>query len=731
MWLDLARLLIVSNRLPVNIVKRGGKLSFQSSVGGLVTGLGPVHKSRDSLWIGWLGITLDKFGEEEKEEILERLATKGLSPVFLSEEDVENYYNGFCNETIWPLFHYFPEFTVYSKEYWESYVRVNRAFCEAIVENAQPEDVIWIHDYHLMLLPKLVRNQLPDATIGFFLHIPFPSFEVFHLLPWRNEIVKGLLGADLIGFHTYDYVRYFLSSVRRILGLEHTLGQITLENRLVRVETFPMGIEYEKFAGIERDPKVQREIRNIRKKVGERKIILSIDRLDYTKGIPQRLEAFDTFLTNHPEYRQKVTLVMVAVPSRTEIESYITLKRQVDELVGRINGTHGTIGWVPVWYLYRSLPFYTLVSLYRVADVALVTPLRDGMNLISKEFIATKTDGKGVLILSEMTGAAKELSEAIIVNPNNREEIAEAIREALEMPEQEQIERNRNMQSRLRRYDIVRWVNEFMERLNNIKSLQKELNAKILTNGDRKKIIEDYVKSNNRLILLDYDGTLIPFAPRPQDAKPDEEILNLLRTLVQDSKNEVILISGRERGTLESWFGSLNVGLTAEHGVWVKDKAKPWEIIKPLKNDWKKTIRPYLELYTDRTPGSFIEEKEFSLVWHYRKADPEMGAMNVRQLKDDLLYVAASLNLGVLEGNKVIEIKNAGIDKGLATSRWLSKRNWDFIIAIGDDLTDEDTFAALPEHAYTIKVGLGPSRAKYNLKSVSDVRSLLKELAKI
>ncbi|MEM3594101.1 MAG: bifunctional alpha,alpha-trehalose-phosphate synthase (UDP-forming)/trehalose-phosphatase, partial [Candidatus Jordarchaeaceae archaeon] len=487
----MARLLIVSNRLPINIVKRGGKLSFQSSVGGLVTGLGPVHESRDSLWIGWLGVTLDKIGEEEREEILERLASKGLSPVFLSEEDVEKYYNGFCNETIWPLFHYFPEFTVYNKDYWDSYVRVNRTFCEAIVENAHPEDVIWIHDYHLMLLPKLVRDQLPDATIGFFLHIPFPSFEVFHLLPWRNEIVKGLLGADLIGFHTYDYVRYFLTSVRRILGLEHTLGQLTLENRLVRVETFPMGIEYEKFAGIERDPKVQMEIRNIRKKVGERKIILSIDRLDYTKGIPQRLEAFDTFLTNHPEYRQKVTLVMVAVPSRTEIESYIMLKRQVDELVGRINGTHGTIGWVPVWYLYRSLPFYTLVSLYRVADVALVTPLRDGMNLISKEFIATKTDGKGVLILSEMTGAAKELSEAIIVNPNNREEIAEAIREALEMSEEEQIERNRSMQSRLRRYDIVRWVNEFMEGLDNIKSLQKELNAKILTHGDRKKIIED------------------------------------------------------------------------------------------------------------------------------------------------------------------------------------------------------------------------------------------------
>nr|MDO8077352.1 bifunctional alpha,alpha-trehalose-phosphate synthase (UDP-forming)/trehalose-phosphatase [Candidatus Freyarchaeota archaeon] len=723
------RLLIVSNRLPISVVKRGGRLRFQLSVGGLATGLDSIRGSYRSLWIGWPGITLDKARGEEREEIYKTLTSENCYPIFLSPEEVEGYYNGFCNETIWPLFHYFPEYTVYNKSYWESYKRVNRIFCDEIVRFAEPDDIIWVHDYHLMLLPKMIRERLPDATIGFFLHIPFPSFEIFYLLPWRKEIVEGLLGADLIGFHTYDYVRYFFGSVRRILGYEHTMGQITADNRLIRVEAFPMGIKYERFVRVEQDPKVQREIERIRKKVGKRKIILSIDRLDYTKGIPRRLEAFDTFLTRYPEYREKVTLILVAVPSRTEIEHYILLKKQVDELIGRINGMHGTIGWMPVWYLYRLLPFHMLVSLYRIADVALVTPLRDGMNLISKEFIATKTDGKGVLILSEMAGAVKELGEAIVVNPNNREEVAEALKEALEMPEEEQIERNRIMQRRLKRYDLERWVKEFMDGLFKIKELQRELDAKRLTRDKKKKLMEDYVKSSRRLILLDYDGTLVPFATRPSMAKPDEELLGILEALSQDSKNEVVIISGRERGTLDRWFGKLDVGLTAEHGVWVKEKEGAWEIIKPLRNDWKEEIRPILEMYADKTPGSFIEEKEFSLVWHYRRADPELGEMNVRELKDTLLHLTATLNLGILEGSKVIEVKNAGIDKGLAASRWLSKEEWNFILAVGDDWTDEDVFAALPENAYSIKVGLERTQAKFNLNSVGDVRSLLKELA--
>ena len=724
----MGRLLIVSNRLPVSTVKRRGEVHIQPSVGGLATGLSSFYKSYHGLWIGWPGIALEKI-KGEKKEVKEVLEPESCHPIFLSQQDIENFYYGFCNKTIWPLFHYFIQYTVFSKNFWNAYKQVNEAFCDAVVRIAERGDTIWIHDYHLMLLPKLVREKIPDSTIGFFLHIPFPSFEVFSLLPWRKEIIEGLLGADLIGFHTYDCVRHFLDSVRRLLGYEHTLGQITTASRVVKVDAFPMGIDYERFAAVVNAPEVQKEIKKIRRKAGDRKIILSIDRMDYTKGIPQRLEAFDLFLEKNPEYKEKVLLILIAVPSRTGIEHYRLLKKQVDELVGEINGKHGTIDWMPVWYLYRYIPFRTLVALYHVADVALITPLRDGMNLMAKEFIATKLDGKGVLILSEMAGAAKELGEAIVVNPNNEEKIVSALEEALTMPEDEQIARNRAMQRRLRRYNVVRWANDFMERLSYIKKIQRELIAKRITPKTKKKLVEDYIKSTNRLLLLDYDGTLVPFAEKPEKAKPDDELLKLLEALTSNAENEVVIISGRDKKTLERWFGNLNVGLIAEHGAWIKEKEGDWETIEPLRNDWKKEMLPILELYVDRTPGSFIEEKEFSLVWHYRKVDPELASVRARELKETLLQLTANLNLGVLEGSKVIEVKNVGVSKGRAALRWISKSSRDFILAIGDDWTDEDVFATLPDKAYSIKVGLTPSKAGYNLTSHYEVRKLLRELA--
>jgi trehalose 6-phosphate synthase/phosphatase len=581
-----------------------------------------------------------------------------------------------------------------------------------------------------MLLPKFIREILPQATIGFFLHTPFPSFELFRLFPWRTPILEGILGADLVGFHTYDYVRYFLDSVHRILGYEHTFGQLTPGNRVVKVDAFPMGIDYDRFARTAHDADVQKEMKRIRKKVGKRKMILSVDRLDYTKGIVQRLEAFDLFLRNNSKYRKRITFILVAVPSRTKVEHYRLLKRQLDELVGRINGKYGTIDWIPVWYLYRSLPFHKLVALYSVADITLVTPLRDGMNLIAKEFIATKNDGRGVLILSEMTGAAQELGEALIVNPNDKEELMKALEYALTMPVKEQRARNRILQKRLQRYNVTRWAQDFMDGLSAVKKLQQERNARKLVAGIRKNLIDDYVKSAYRLILLDYDGTLVPFRERPQKAQPDTELLTLLQALAQHPQNEVVIISGRSKGTLDQWFGDLTVDLVGEHGAWIKEKETAWQIIEPLRKEWKEQIRPTLELYVDRTPASFIEEKEFSLIWHYRKVDPELASVRTKELEDLLLHITTNLSLEVMKGNKVIEVKNAGIHKGRAVLHWISKKKWDFVLAIGDDVTDEDTFAVLPESAYSIKVGLDLSQAKFNVDSVTDVRLLLKQLVR-
>jgi trehalose 6-phosphate synthase/phosphatase len=692
-------------------------------VGGLATGLASFYQERQGLWIGWPGVPKEVPG---KQEIQEKLAKALCHPVFLPQCDVKDYYHGFCNKTIWPLFHYFTQYPVYDQGLWEAYRRVNQAFCRVVIEAAEPGDTIWVHDYHLMLLPQLIREELPEATIGFFLHIPFPSSEVFRLLPWRKEIVAGILGADLVGFHTYDYVRHFLTSVRYLLGYESTLGHIATPNRVVKVDAFPMGIDYEKFAGSREDPKVQQEISEIRRQVGDRKMILSIDRLDYTKGIPERLEAFDLFLDEHPEYKEKIVLILVVVPSRTGVERYRQLARRLDGLVGKINGRHGTIGWVPVWYMFRSLPFHTLVALYNAADVALITPLRDGMNLIAKEFVASSE--RGVLILSEMAGAAKELGEAITVNPNDREEIAQALARALVSTEQ--ITHNRRMRERLRRYDVRKWADDFLQGLSGVKEVQGTLAAREVTPKTCREFTQSYHKQKKRLFLLDYDGTLVPLAQKPAEAVPDKALVELLTALAKEAGNEVVIVSGRVKEQLERWFGRLDLGLVAEHGVWIRERGGEWETIEPLEGHWKAEVRPILEFYVDRTPGSALEEKDFSLAWHYRRVDPELAVVRARELADTLQGLTANFNLGVLWGDKVIEIKSGAVNKGRAALRWISKADWDFIMAIGDDRTDEDVFACLPSFAYSIRVGMNPSRARFNLRSPLAVRSLLEELVR-
>ena len=720
------RLLIVSNRLPVTIQERKGELQVERSVGGLATGLSSWYKSSDSIWIGWAGIGRKKIKKEK--DIVATLRSENCYPVPLSEYDVEAYYHGFCNRTIWPLFHYFPLYAQYSADFWRAYERVNTTFANVVAGIARPNDIIWVHDYHLMLLPSLLRERLSRASIGFFLHIPFPAFEIFRLLPWRNQILEGLLGADLVGFHTYEYTGHFLNSTHHLLGYEATMGQITMADRTVKADTFPMGINYERYSSVAQDLRVQAERKRVRKKLGDCRVILSVDRLDYTKGIPERLEAFSAFLDRYPKFNRKVLLVLVVVPSRTRVEHYIQLKKRVDGLVGEINGKHGTIGWIPVWYLYRSLPFYSLTALYSLADVALVTPLRDGMNLVAKEYTAAQTDGKGVLILSETAGAAQELGEAIIINGNNQEDITEALAKALEMPEQEQVERNRIMQKRLRRYDVVRWANEFIDKLLYTKKLQREMEAKSLTPEIQRKLASDFQESEKALLLLDYDGTLVPFSPKPVEAMPGASLLRLLERLARNPHNEVVLISGRDKNTLESWFGRLNVGLVAEHGVWIREKGGEWEMIETLTSEWKEEVYPILESWVDRTPGSFIEEKEFSLVWHYRKADPQLGELRARELIDNLSNITANLNLQILEGSKVVEVKNTGINKGRTALIWIARQEWDFILALGDDWTDEDTFKVLPSTAWSIKVGFGASAARFSLSSPSKATSLLRKM---
>ena len=726
----MSRLILVSNRLPVTIDKRKGKYQFKPSVGGLATGLSAFHEKLDSRWIGWCGITSNQLNAGKRRELDIVLNNQYHSiAVPLNRQDVQLFYSGFCNKTLWPLFHYFPNFASYSDKTWEAYVRINQVFANVVIQQADHQDIIWVHDYHLFLLPLMLRNRIPQAQVGFFLHIPFPSYEIFRLLPWREQILEGMLGADLIGFHSYDYVRHFDSAVRRIMGHEHTMGQINTQNRIVRVDAFPMGIDYDRFALANVEDTFSSKLRQQHCANTDAKIILSVDRLDYTKGIPERLKAFDYFLDKYSHYKKTVSLILIAVPSRTSVESYKKLKRDIDELVGRINGKHSTPGWMPVRYYYRSFPFKDLIAFYNLADVALITPLRDGMNLIAKEYIASRKNSTGVLILSEMAGAANEMGEAIIINPQNRDQVADAIHQALTMPEEEQIQRSKLIANRLKRYNVNTWAEDFIDRLDHIKSMQDELQTKQITEGNRATIIHHYKHADTRLLLLDYDGTLTSFKRKPQEASPDTEILNLIERLNRDSKNRVVIISGRDRETLTHWFGHLPLALSAEHGVWIKSRDCDWHMLERVHADWKVKIRPILQLFADRTPGAFIEEKAYSLVWHYRGANLEMGNVRARELKEELLHLTVNLNLQVMEGSKVLEIKNSNINKGRAALFWISETQWDFILAIGDDHTDEYIFNELPEKAYTIKVGLSMTKARYFLRDPHDVRSLLRSLA--
>ena len=733
----MSRFLIISNRLPVQINLTEDNIEVTSSVGGLATGMISVSKSSDSLWIGWSGVDKEKLTDEQQTMVNNALKKENSVDVNLTQEDVELYYEGFSNKTIWPLFHYFNQFVLYEEEQWQAYQRVNQKFADVIAENMEGVDRIWIHDYHLLLLPQLVKKRFPEATIGFFLHIPFPSYELFRILPWRNEIIKGMLGADLLGFHTFDYERHFMSAVRRLLGYDININEINLPRRVVKVDNFPMGIDYDKFhnMALESQKRSVREKSEVRKELEryyllypETKFILSIDRLDYTKGIINRLLAFEYFLKEYPEYRDNVTLVLLAVPSRIGVEQYQQMKSEVDETVGRINGEFSSINRTPIWYFYRSMPFENLVDLYNYCEIALITPIRDGMNLVAKEFIASKTDGRGVLILSEMAGAAKEMSEALIINPNNKPQIAQAIKKAIEMPLDEQIERNTILQKRLKRYNIEKWATDFLNSLDKVRQNEQKYLAKKLTAANINKIAEELRVSNNRVFFLDYDGTLTGFVDNPQHAKPDAELYSLLDRISENPNNRVVLISGRDRKTFEEWFGDKPYTLIVEHGVWIRSAGSDWEMIEQLDDSWKENIRSSLEFYVDRTPGSFVEEKNYSLVWHYRKSDPELGLNRAIELKDELTSLVANLNLEILEGNKVIEIKNRGINKGRAAQKLLQLNPADKIIAIGDDWTDEFLFSALPDEAISIKVGMANTLAGYKVENYEEVRNLLKEL---
>jgi trehalose 6-phosphate synthase/phosphatase len=652
-----------------------------------------------------------------------------LVPVPLSGDQVTRYYEGFSNGVLWPLFHYLIEQIPLQVSDWDAYVEANERFADVVAASYRPGDLIWVHDYQLLLLPGLLRRRIPDARIGFFLHIPFPSEELFRTLPARERILEGLLGADLVGFHTPAYLRHFATSLIDILGLSVEIDRVQLPDREVRLGVFPMGVDAAMFDALAADPAVEEEARAIRGD-GSVRLLVGVDRLDYTKGIPRRLLAYERMLHAHPELRERVRLLQVAVPSRTGVGAYQDFRTLVDQLVGRINGAFGTPRWVPVHYIFRALSESDLVALYRAADVMLVTPLRDGMNLVAKEFIASRRDGDGVLVLSEFAGAAWELPEAVRVNPYDVEGAAEVYYRALTMPADERKARLVPLRSRVRAFDVHRWVSSFLEQLEESTPVAPPRGPPAGTEAAREALANRLADTDAMLLLLDYDGTLVPFAATPDLARPDPGLVALLGAAAARPDTEVHVVSGRAREALDHWLGHLPVWLHAEHGFWSRaPDSKEWMPAAEPGGSWREPVLAILRDITARTPGSLIEVKAAAIAWHYRMADPETGARRANELRLHLNQVLSNQPVEILPGHRLLEIRPYGIHKGRIVAQLSAERlSSTAVVAIGDDRTDEDLFAALPPDAVTIRVGPGPTRARFRLDGIPAVRSLLRTI---
>ncbi len=736
----MSRLIIVSNRLPFSIDHEGDEIKLRQSSGGLVSAIKSYFENNrtqeeitEKLWVGvadfpkedWNSFVVNEARENDFE----------IHPLFVDKQVYNDYYNGFSNSVLWPLFHYFPTLVQYPVNYYDAYVQVNRKLCNELLPMLRPSDIIWIHDYQLMLLPQMLRQHKPHGIIGFFLHIPFPSYEIYRLLPneWKKSLLQGLMGADVVGFHTHDYVQHFIQSVKMILGADTYFHTLQYQNRLIRADLFPIGIDYKKFNNTTNDPEVLRYKNEVQKAFNHKKIIFSVDRLDYTKGIMDRLNGFEFFLEQNTQRKENVIFILNVVPSRDEIPTYNERKKQLEEKISTINGKFSTISWQPIIYRYQHLPFHELLALYQLADVALITPLRDGMNLVAKEFVASSVSRTGVLILSELAGAASELNEALLVNPTDVYDIANSIERALNMPLQEQRNRMVLMQRRLQEYDVVKWVNDFLEQLRDTKKEQQKLTVKTLDEKTVNTICRHYAEAKKRFFLIDYDGTLVPITRLPAEAIPDEQVKNFLASLSSDTDNHVAIISGRDAGTMEKWFGNLRLTLVAEHGASLKMRNEPWQQLVTASDQWKDQVRRLMQIFVTRCVGSFIEEKTSTLAWHYRNTQVDLGFTRSRELINNLSQLIQNTPLQVIDGNKIVEVRMAGFDKGTITLKILNEAQPDFVLSIGDDTTDEDMFKMLEDSAfavktYTIKIGNRGTAAKYTLPSQQQVMPLLNKL---
>lgn len=725
----MGKLIMVSNRLPVGI---GADGEMTRTTGGLASALEGLKGTEKQVWVGWPGGVREDFSDPEGTAA--SLEEMGFRPVFLTRAELDGFYEGYSNSSLWPVLHSMVARAKFSRDWWNTYHEVNRRFAEVVLECAEDGDTVWIHDYHLLPLPQMLRAAGKRLKIGFFLHTPFPTSEVFRALPQRTALLEGLLGADLLGFHTYDYLRHFRSSMLRVLGVESEMDRLWVDGREVRMGVHPIGHNHLSFEAAMTAPGFPEVLAEHRKNLSDKRIILNVERLDYTKGVPEKLAAMRCFLNEHPDKRNEVLFVLIAVPSRQGVGEYDTLTEDVQREVGAINGDYGTIGHTPIQFLHRGFPLADLAAFYALAEVCLVTPLRDGMNLVAKEFLDCQRHNSGtrpgVLILSEFAGAAQELSLALQVNPYDVDKVAEAINQALEMPDAERWKRIEGMQGRLRKQHSGVWAARFLGELDAMPPAEVRVEVSAMLPVARK-LADDLAAGRKVALFLDYDGTLRDFVDVPDDAVPDAALPPLLSELAAVPGLSVTVVSGRPPSFLEKHFAGLGVTLVAEHGYrWLDHGVGEWELFNPHVNiDWKAAVREHLEQASLLTPGTHVEEKQSALVWHYRKADPEFGLWRARSLLHELTTMAANLPVTVHHGQKIVEISSLQVSKGMAVDHLIRIWEVDVALAAGDDQTDETMISLDPPGVNFIGVKVGKSSTRATRRTdLAGIRKFLVDL---
>jgi trehalose 6-phosphate synthase/phosphatase len=716
---DESPLVVVSNRLSVTLHRGAKGLEYRRSAGGLISALEPMLRSRGGTWVGGPGLDL-RAGERPPSAD----RAYGIKPVRLSDSEIGRYYHGLSNRTLWPLFHSLPSRTRFDSREWETYDRVNARFAEVAADAASDDSLIWVHDYQLMRTPWYLREQSAGRRLAFFLHIPFPPYDVFRLLPWDRDILRGLLACDVVGFHVKSYARNFLDCVERLLGLhvDRELMLVDKGDRAVTVGAFPLGIDFEFFESRARNAEPARISR------GER-IVLGADRLDYTKGIPERIRAFERLLELHPDRVGHVVLLQIAVPSRAKVLEYRELKRQIDELVGQVNGRFATATWSPIRYLYREFSPDKLAALYRDADVALVTPLRDGMNLVAKEFVACQVASPGVLILSRMAGTAETMDEAILVNPYDIDGTAEAVELALQMPEADRRSRLKGLRERERRFDVHEWARTFLGA-----ALANRLGVQPPTVAQLDEWLGAFLANQRLALFLDYDGTMSPLCEHPSKAVLSPAMRQAFEACVRRKDTEVMVVSGRSLADVRAMVGNDDVTYAGNHGLEISGPGLP-DFRHPDLGHYENAVNALARsLESAAVAGAWVETKGPTLTFHYRAVPEERQthlAAQARSIIRDAGFQARDAHAAV-EARPPI-----GWDKGQAVLHLVRQRygpGWSAhtrAIYMGDDDTDEDAFRVLRGLGETFRVAspARPTLASHRLHDVAGVEALLRWLA--